>query len=316
MTRRATGAGAAAGATATKRPPADKEKQARKQARIKKRVDEARARIHSGIEAVREDANMRAYLTALSRFHRYSANNNMLIHSQFPGAEQVASETAWKKLGRTIVPDQSRHPIRILAPSFFIKTEVDEDTGEEKKVRMNLPHRFTTSNVYDISQTEGKGLPPEPGVERLEGSSDEAEDLVQTIASWCRQAQVKFRAEPGVEGGSRFDGDTILIDKNLPHTQRALLFAQEAARAAMVKDPETFNALSPAERELCLQGSAYAIAEGCGLDAGAATFPAMVKIAAGTDPLSVDQRKSIEKALRGVQAITHRVLGGEPPTDD
>lgn len=308
----ARGVAARPAAASKKRPPLDKEKQARKQARIKKRVDEARAQIASGIEAVRESDGMRAYLTALSRFHRYSANNNMLIHAQFPSAERVASETAWKKLGRTIISDQARHPIRILAPSFFIKTEVDEDTGEERKVRMNLPHRYTTSNVYDISQTEGKDLPPEPETERLEGSSDEAQDLVHTIARWCRQAQIRFRAEAGVEGGSRFDGDTILIDKDLPHNQRALLFAEEAARAAMTKEPALFSTFSGAERELCLQGAAFSIAKGCGLDADKATFPAMAKIAAGEDPLTADQRKSIERALKGVQVITHRVLGGEP----
>lgn len=32
--------------------------------------------------------------------------------------------------------------------------------------------------------------------------------------------------------------------------------------------------------------------------------------------LSVDQRKSIERAPHGVQAITHRLLSGEPTSDE
>lgn len=320
MNRRGSGPGAAAASRGSGAPAlTETEKKARKAARIKKRVAEAQDRITAGVEAIRSSEDFRSYLRCLGRFHRYSAFNNFLIHDQFPDATKVASESSWKAAGRTLLADQARHPIRILAPSFFMTTETDEETGEEVKVRHANPHRFVTANVYDISQTEGKDIveaPPE--VATLEGESDEAEDVVRTIADWCRKQKIAFRAEAGVPGGSKLvDGNTILIDQDLPHAQRALLFAQEAARAALVLDPKLYGSLEPVERELALQGASYAIAEGCGLDAGEAVFPAMARIAAPGRTLERDERKSLDKALGAIQKITHRVLAGEgAPADD
>lgn len=290
--------------------PSAAEKAERKRERIRKRVSEAQDRISSGVEEIRDSAAFRAYLTSLARFHRYSAFNNFLIHSQMPGATRVASESAWKALGRTITADQARHPIRILAPSFFVTTERDEETGEERKVRMRNPHRFVTANVYDLAQTEGKDL-PEDGPAGLSGTSDEAEDLVVTIANWCRTEGIGFQAMEGLGGEGRFDGQTIVVDKDADHNQRALLFAREAARAALTRDRELFAGLNTIERELSVQGAAFAIAEGCGLDTSSVSFPAMARISAAGSAITRDERKSIERSVAAIQKITHKVLGGE-----
>lgn len=286
------------------------EKRKRKEARIRKRVDEAHRRVSEGITALRDTDEFRDYLRTISRFHRYSFMNNLLIRSQRPDATMVASESAWKKMGRTLrthgddgqmLPREERRPIHIFTPRTFLKTLVDEQTGEETKVRMVNPRSFGTASVYDISQTEGKEIAQAPRAVALEGSSQEAEEMIQTLAAWCRSRKIRFGAEPGVAGGARSTGDTITIDSALPHNQRGLLFARETARAALLGQPELWRKLSGEERALAVEGAAFAIAAGFGLEAEGATFPTMAAVA--------DDRKSLERALGAIQKATHAVLG-------
>lgn len=91
-----------------------------------------------------------AYLQTVSRFHRYSVNNQMLIAFQFPTATRVAGLRKWNELGRRVIKGQKG--IRILAP---IIKKVTEDDGREVQKLVG----FRDVCVFDISQTEGDDLP-------------------------------------------------------------------------------------------------------------------------------------------------------------
>lgn len=290
------------------------EKRKRKEARIRKRVDEAHRRVEQGIAALRDTSEFRAYLRTIGRFHRYSFMNNLLIRSQRPDATMVASESAWKKMGRTLrtvdengqaLPRPERRPIHIFTPRTFIKTVVDPDTGEEEKVRMVNPRAFGTASVYDVSQTEGKPIAEAPKAVALDGESPEAEEMIQALAGWCRAHQIQFGAESGVAGGAISAAGRITIDSDLPHNQRGLLFARETARLALLEQTDLWGKLSGDERTLAVEGAAFAIASGFGLEAEEATFPTMATIA--------DDRKSLERALGAIQKVTHAVLGSDQP---
>ena len=56
----------------------------------KDRIKEITAGIEQGIKELFESDRYRKYLTTMSRFHKYSLNNVMLIHSQRPDATLVA----------------------------------------------------------------------------------------------------------------------------------------------------------------------------------------------------------------------------------
>jgi len=89
-----------------------------------------------------------AYLSALSRFWRYSAQNSQLIHSQRPDATHVNSRKRWEGLGYRLRPGQFRTSIQILCPHF--KKEPDPLTGQPRDV---LTH-FSTGYVYDLAEME------------------------------------------------------------------------------------------------------------------------------------------------------------------
>ena len=103
------------------------------------------------IQAVFEnDEAFKDFLKTMSRFHRYSANNCLLIWSQRPDATRVASFSTWRSMNRIVRKNQKG--IRILCPHSFKVT--NETTGEEEtKVGWH------TGYCWDISQTYGEDLP-------------------------------------------------------------------------------------------------------------------------------------------------------------
>ena len=56
-----------------------------------------------------KSASLTAYLASMARFHRYSANNILLIHVQRQDATRVAGFSAWRKLGRFVRRGEKGH---------------------------------------------------------------------------------------------------------------------------------------------------------------------------------------------------------------
>jgi hypothetical protein len=77
-----------------------------------------------------------------------------LIFAQNPKVTDVQSKTNWAKLGRKIKEGAEKNRMIVFAPWFFYRTERDETTGEEKKIKSLNPTKFIISYVYDISDTE------------------------------------------------------------------------------------------------------------------------------------------------------------------
>ena len=139
----------------------------------KERLKEITAGIEKGIQELFQSDRYRNYLSTMSKFHRYSLNNVMLIHSQMPDATLVAGRKKWEtQFQRKVLDSERRHGIEIIAPATFNKTiqmeKLDPDTQlpilgrdgkpitEEKTIK--IPY-FKMVKVYDVSQTDGKPLP-------------------------------------------------------------------------------------------------------------------------------------------------------------
>ena len=92
----------------------------------KDRIKEITAGIEQGIKELFESDRYRKYLTTMSRFHKYSLNNVMLIHSQRPDATLVAGFNKWKNsFGRHV--KKGEKGIQILAPTpYKIKVEKEK----------------------------------------------------------------------------------------------------------------------------------------------------------------------------------------------
>lgn len=137
----------------------------------KDRLRQITENIEAGIKELFESDKYRQYLSTMSRFHRYSVNNTMLIYLQKPDATLVAGFNKWKNQFERHVK-KGEHGITIIAPTPFKKKieeqKLDPDTKapvldkngkivtEEKEVEIPM---FRPVKVFDVSQTDGKPLP-------------------------------------------------------------------------------------------------------------------------------------------------------------
>ena len=118
----------------------------------KKLSEDALDRLLNALEQGQSDA-LKAYLSLLSRFHKYSWGNCLLIYSQRPDATHVAGVQGWFELWRYV--RKGEKDIVILAPMVGKKKANDELT-EDEQTRVLV---FRAAHVFDVSQTDGEPLP-------------------------------------------------------------------------------------------------------------------------------------------------------------
>ena len=80
----------------------------------KRRVTELNQRVKDNVTRIQSSAEFRNFLIAMSRFHDYSWNNQMLIWLQKPDATHVAGFNTWRDLRRWV--KKGEKGIAILAP--------------------------------------------------------------------------------------------------------------------------------------------------------------------------------------------------------
>src|SRR5215212_5161205 len=145
----------------------DERKAMERGGRRDRRVREAVELLDVGVQRILDGEEFKRYLAFAARFHRYSANNSLLILLQRPNATRVAGYKRWQELGRQV--KRGEEGIRILAPIFC--TVEDEESGEKARMLCS----FKVVKVFDVSQTvptPGAPLIPEkPRPAALPGSS-------------------------------------------------------------------------------------------------------------------------------------------------
>ena len=136
----------------------------------REQLKELNEMIEAGIGDVFKSGKFAEYLQFMSRFHTYSAKNQLLIHSQCPTATKVAAYDKWmKQYGRHV--KKGERGISIIVPASYKKVvkrvKIDPATNvpvrdtagnvlmEEKEIDALT---FQPAKVFDYSQTEGKPL--------------------------------------------------------------------------------------------------------------------------------------------------------------
>lgn len=139
------------------------------------KTDETHQQVEAGLAALSQSLSegkseqLLTLLDAVSRFHRYSFGNTMLIMLQRPDATVVAGFTTWKAMARHVKTGEKG--IAILAPiPKRVRVEVEEERqaqGAEAKTETKTKVTsagsgvlgFKVVYVFDVSQTDGKPLP-------------------------------------------------------------------------------------------------------------------------------------------------------------
>lgn len=172
-----------------------------------------------------QSEQLRAYLDAMAKFHRYSFGHVLLITMQMPAASRVAGFHSWRKLGRWV--RQGEKGIAILAPMVCRPKQNQAD--QEERHRDALPHQrrkrlagFRIAHVFDISQTEGTNLPQ---FARVEGDVDDFLAKLNAMVAGHGITLAGAALPAGVQGAST--GGRILLRPDLTPAQAFAVLVHE-----------------------------------------------------------------------------------------
>ena len=260
----------------------------------KDRMREIVDSIENGIKELFESDRYRQYLATMSRFHKYSVNNTMLIYMQRPDATHVAGFNKWRdQFGRNVLKGEKG--IRIIAPTPYkkkveeIKTDPETNAPvldadgkaiiEEKEIRIPM---FKVVSVFDVSQTSGKPLPQLAA--DLSGNVQQYEVFMEALR---RASPVPMEIKPvarDTDGFFSIKAQSITIRAGMSEVQTVCAAVHEIAHAKLhdyehmtelADDGETI--LVPGEKsrnteEVEAESISYAVCQYYGIETGENSF--------------------------------------------
>lgn len=229
---------------------------------LKERMTAAITALAEETDSVKQDAAFRAYLSSMSRFHRYSWGNQLLIALQCPNATQVAGFNAWRKMDRFVMKGQKG--IGIFAP-MKRKQGSDEATERDLSETSTKGPRlvgFRCVTVFDVSQTDGAALPERPEHNATEGGDDLLPQL--EAAAEAFGIRVLYQQIPGKAEGYSMGGTVIVEETQLVPAKCGTL-AHEIAHELLHKGADRGTLQ---QRELEAEATAYVVLAHFGMSSG------------------------------------------------
>ena len=216
----------------------------------KERLKEITDSIEAGIKELFESEKYQQYLQTMSRFHRYSVNNTMLIYMQKPDATLVAGFNKWRDQFERNV-NKGERGIKIIAPTPYKKKieeqKLDPDTRlpmldaddtrlpmldadgkvimEEKEIKIPM---YKPVTVFDVSQTSGKPLPQLAN--DLSGNVQDYEAFMEAIR---RASPVPIEIKPiarGMDGFFSPEEQSITLREGMSEVQTVCAAIHERAK--------------------------------------------------------------------------------------
>lgn len=247
--------------------PVQEKPEAAKQ-KNKERLKEITDSIEKGIKELFDSDKYKQYLKTMSRFPRYSVNNQMLIYMQMPNATHVAGFNKWHdQFERNVMKGQ--RGIKIIAPAPFKKKveqeKLDPDTNlpmrdkdgkvivEEKEIKVPM---YKPVTVFDVSQTQGKPLPQIAS--DLHGDVKNYDVFMEALK---RSAAVPITVEPmagNLDGFYDTENQSIHVRKGMSEIQTVSAVLHEMAHSRLHDH---------GENELLKSNEEYEDVEICGRDA-------------------------------------------------
>ena len=209
----------------------------------KERLKDITDSIERGIQDLFQSDKYAEYLRTMSRFHKYSVNNTMLIYMQRPDATLVAGFNKWRdQFERNVMKGEKG--IKIIAPTPFKKKieqeKRDPDTNlpmldadgkviiEEKEIKIPM---FKPVTVFDVSQTDGKPLPQLAA--DLQGNVQNYEVFMEALR---RSFPVPIEIIPihdGADGYFSLDKQKIAIREGMSEVQTVSAVVHEIAHSKL-----------------------------------------------------------------------------------
>jgi hypothetical protein len=269
-----------------------------------RRVREATELLEAGVEKILDGDEFKRYLAFAARFHRYSANNTLLVLLQRPDATRVAGYRRWRNLGRQV--RRGEEGLKILAPIF--RTVEDGEGGEKARILCS----FKVVKVFDLSQTDplpgADPMPEKPRPSVLRGDSDAARALGRSLVAFCESEGVFVSEDdaelealsPGANGVYLLREKRVLIRSTLSADGRTKTLAHELAHHLLHRGAAATEADRPA-LEAEAEGTAYAVLSYFGVDASGYSFAYVARWA--------ENKELVRAALSNIQETVRTIIG-------
>lgn len=242
------------------------------------RINQALNSVDKYLQNIDTNKDWIDYLRFQSKFYNYSAQNTILIMSQFPEASYVAGYTKWQKLNRYV--KKGEKGIQILAPIIKKKEYIKEPSNpneyhhseaeiETKSVLVG----YRIVHVYDLLQTEGSDefIPTlVSGLKEL--NSDNKKLYQQLLNIFSKEFSINEVSDTSAKGSYNLISKEIAIRSDLSSTQKIKTLIHEIVHAYDFKMHPDEN-ISRSKREIIAESTAYIIALNIGIDTASYSIP-------------------------------------------
>lgn len=261
--------------------------------------------------------NLKPFLTFMTRFHRLSAGNCLLIFSACPNAQKVQSYEAWKREGRQVKAGETGIPVYRPA-KYFARLNVPKRDAQgspvldfQGKPLMEQIRKevmaYRKEYVFDLSQTTGRDI---PGLEKNKAPlPSKFEDVMKFICRAFAPLTIRLE-EQSVNGYCSFENRTIHINRNLSHSRMIQTALTEVSHLALhEKSPGRQNA------EIAAQTTAFMLASYLGLDTSGYAYPNMQLWSWGKNPEEIlDILSCANDAAKGIIDAAEHIRMEERPS--
>ena len=237
-------------------------------------------KLEDGVREIFSSEKYREYISAMSKFPRYSINNCILIASQLPEASLVCGFRKWQtEFNRTV--NKGEHGIMILAP-IKGKTEVEEDVfdennravvdenGNQKTEKVMREYQtFRPVYVFDVSQTSGDPVPTL--ATELDENVDSFDEMKEVLIS-ISPVPISFEViNGGANGYYSPTAGKIVIDERLLQLQMLKTMIHEIAHATLGHGSKE-DKWDRQTKEVQAESVAYWVTQMIGLDTSEYSF--------------------------------------------
>jgi len=220
--------------------------------------ESAISQLMGALERGESDA-LKTYLSAMSRFHRYSWGNVLMICSQRPGATHVAGFHTWLKMRRYV--RKGEKGIVILAPMVGRK-KTDDTLTEDDQTRL---FGFRAAHVFDVSQTDGEPLPEFATIK------GDPKDCTERLERFVTSLSIALDYDSGIAPAKGLSsGGKITLLPDLLAAERFATLVHETAHELLHRgDRRTQTTRTVRETEA--EAVAFVVCEAVGLDTNTAS---------------------------------------------
>ena len=246
----------------------------------KEKVKIITEKLERGISDMMNSEDYKSFLAKMSKLHKYSFGNTVLILMQKPDATMVAGLNTFNKVFHRSV-NKGEKGIVILAPTKFKRTVTKYEDGrpvigpdgEPEKVEKEF-QSFKPVYVFDVSQTHGEPIPVF-GVDELSGSVNEYDRLFAAIESFAPVPVSFEEIKNGAKGYYSHVEKRIVLNEGMSDLQTMKTLIHETAHSVL-HDKDVLKSTGEKKdrqtMEVEAESVAYTVASYFGLDASEYSF--------------------------------------------